>query len=318
MGSTLFYSLTIGSITRDEHEESISRKKEISPFSRIGYGFSGCKKPDLVYPGGNIYRKKGSLYIAANSAAYVINNKGYLEQEFGTSFSAPLAAADLAVLTNNVQDNDPLIARALLTHHANNNHYFNNSEDTFFKKVYGYGEGDFESANSSSRNKATYIRKGAMNRLSKQRVRFYMPTVFLDHRKKGKNLVKVSVTCISIPPIDKGMGNEYIRGYVDASLHAINTKGKQTTKNPPNKLGRNKWSHIQHFNKILSAFNPGDWQIWLQLYTKPEIDSDIDYVLIVSIEDITGNNLDVYGSISIETDNRFSALAEIELNEMEE
>lgn len=304
-----YYGITVGAITREEHARSISRKNELSPFSRIGYGFSGCNKPDLVYPGGNVYRdSKDRAFIAANSAAYVINNQGFLVQDFGTSYSAPLAAADIAMLTDKVPDNDPFIARGLLIHHAQGD-YLNDDES--IEKMYGFGIGSFEGAKDSYSSRATYIHKGTMSRLIKKRVKFWMPSNFSNLSKKGSLLAKVNVTCLSLSPVDKGMGEEYLRSYIAASFHMINTNGKDTTKNPPELRGRKKWSHIQNFSQEFTVFGPGDWQIWLQLYTKPEVEEDVDFVLIVTIENISPIDVDIHGGIVNETENRFQALTEV-------
>lgn len=309
-----FFGVTVGSITRDEHNQSISRKKELSPFSRIGFGFSGSNKPDLVYPGGNVYRKESKAFIAANSAAYVINNKGFLVQDFGTSYSAPIAAADIALLTDVVPNKDPFVARGLLIHHAQESeHVIENPE--IFEKMYGCGIGSYENAKDSYRDRATFIRKGSMSRLVKQRVKFWMPSTLAAQSKAGKNVAKVTVTCLSLSPVDRGMGSEYLRGYIDASFHMLNSKGKEKTQNPSGKKGRKPWSHVQHFSQIFRVFNPGDWQIWLQLFTKPEIENDdeIDYVLIVTIENMTQNDVDVHGAIEVEAESRFQVLTEVQV-----
>ena len=307
-----FFGVTVGSITRDEHTQSISRKKELSPFSRIGFGFSGSNKPDLVYPGGNVYRKDRKAFIAANSAAYVINNKGFLVQDFGTSYSAPLAAADIALLTNVVPNKDSFVARGLLMHHAQESeHVIENPE--IFEKMYGCGIGSYENAKDSYRDRATFIRKGSMSRLIKQRVKFWMPSTLAAQSKARNSVAKVTVTCLSLSPVDRGMGSEYLRGYIDASFHMINSKGTEKTHNPSGKKGRKSWSHVQHFTQVFNVFNPGDWQIWLQLFTKPEIENDeeIDYVLIVTIENMTQNDVDVHGAIEVEAENRFQVLTEV-------
>jgi len=305
-----YYGVTVGAITRDEHVKSMSRKQELSPFSRIGYGFSGSNKPDLVYPGGNVYKDNGKAYMAANSAAYVITNSGLLVQDFGTSYSAPLAAADIAMLTNVVPNKDPFIAKGLLLHHAQYDNYsINNSE--MVEKMYGLGIGNYVNSKDSYSNRATYIHKGTMSRLIKRRVKFWVPSNFASLSQNGNQLAKVNVTCLSLSPIDKGMGEEYLRGYIDASFHMINSKGTEITRNPSK--GREKWKHIQNYSQQLNVFGPGDWQIWLQLYTKPEIIEDIDYVLIITIENISTVDVDIHDGIVNETANRFQALTEVQV-----
>ncbi|GAC41984.1 S8 family peptidase [Paenibacillus popilliae] len=315
--SESFYALTVGSVSRDNHPDSISGREELSPFSRIGFGFAGSPKPDVVYPGGNVYIKDNKGFISANCAAYVINNEGKLTQDFGTSFSAPLAAQELALLTEHVPENDILIAKALLLHHAETPHIdsYNSSQDSreLHSKLYGKGLGNYLNSKNSYKSRASYIRKGKLGRLLKQRIRFYMPSTISKYSNSKKPVVKVSVTCICFSPVNQSMGYEYLRAYVDTSLHTINSGNNMETNNPAGKEGRKRWNHIHHFNRIIKSFNPGDWQIWLQLYTKPELtnDEEIDYILIVSIEDLTTNDVDVHGGISIESHSRFEILSEI-------
>lgn len=312
-----FYGLTIGSITREDHIHSLSGKNELSPFSRIGFGIAGTEKPNLVYPGGNVYINKSKAFIDRHSAAYIINNRGLMVQDYGTSFSAPLAAADLAILTAETPEEDPLIAKALLLHHANNEtSSLSDEEMELFKKMHGNGTGNLTVAKNSYSNIATYIRKGTMSRLVKQRVKFHMPTNLAAQKKAGKAVSNVKVTCISIPPVNKSMGEAYLRGYISASLHSINSNDKLKTTNPPNEQGRKKWRHIHHFSKVFTMFNPGDWEIWLQLYTKPEIEDEeeVEYVLIVSIEDLSGADVDVHNGIELDVGSRFHYLTEIEID----
>ncbi|MCM3239104.1 S8 family serine peptidase [Heyndrickxia oleronia] len=314
-----FFGLTVGGLTNDENPFSISRKGELSPFSRFGLGFSRCQKPDVVYPGGNVYLKNGVKYITSGSM-YVINNKGFVELDYGTSYSAPIAAADLALLTQDIVSKDPFIAKALLIHHAQSVDDLADSrtleEREMLARLYGRGKGDFLNAQESFRNRATYIRRGSMSRRKKQRVKFYMPSTIAAESKRKQPVVKVTVTCISMPPVDNSKGYEYIRAYIDTSLKCINTNNKTVTRNPVAKEGRKKWQHVHHFSQILTTFNPGDYQIWLQLYTKPEMEDqdEVEFITIVTIEDLTGNDIDIYGGIEQETNGRFNILTEVELN----
>lgn len=318
--SESFYSISVGSTSRDDHPESISGRHEISPFSRVGYGFAGSPKPDLVYPGGNVYVKQDKGFISANCAAYVINNEGKLTQDFGTSFSAPLAAQELALLAEHVPGNDIMIAKALLFHHAETPHLvsYDSSQDSreLHSRLYGKGIGNYLNSKDSYKSRASYIRKGKLGRMLKERVRFYMPSTIANYSNKRKPVVKVSVTCICFSPVDQSMGYEYLRAFVDTSLHTINSGNTSITNNPSGKEGRKKWDHVHHFSRIISSFNPGDWQIWLQLYTKPELDNDeqVDYVLVASIEDLTMNDVDIHGGISVEAHSRFEILSEVHVD----
>ncbi|EFQ11923.1 hypothetical protein HMPREF9504_02530 [Enterococcus faecalis TX0102] len=322
------HSLSIGSITKDQHPDSMSNMNALSPFSRVGYGFANSYKPDLVYPGGNVCKQNTRYFIPKTSGMFVINSDGYISLDFGTSFSAPLAAFDLSSLQhsvveylNSIGDTDNLdrkaafISRGLLSHHAKAIDSMSNATTEEYNKVYGCGYGSLDSAKESFASKPTYIRYGKMNRKTKEKVGFLIPTVLSDKRKSGVKLAKVTVTCLSISPVDMSKGSEYLRAYIDTSLHMLNSNSTLVTKNPSQKNGRKKWSNLHHFSQEFTVFDSGDWQLWLELYTKPEIpdEEEIEYVLIITIESLYENEeLNLYGEI--EATNRFNILQEISID----
>jgi hypothetical protein len=62
----------------------------LSPYSRIGLGFAGCEKPDLVSFGGNISNRNSSIF-----GTKVISTNGNCESVSGTNFSAPVVSGHL-------------------------------------------------------------------------------------------------------------------------------------------------------------------------------------------------------------------------------
>ncbi|EAE6207315.1 S8 family serine peptidase [Listeria innocua] len=323
-----FHSLSIGSITKDQHPDSMSDINALSPFSRLGYGFANSYKPDLVYPGGNVCKQDTRCFIPKTSDLLVINSGGYISLDFGTSFSTPLAAFDLSALhqsvieyLNSIGDTDDLlrkatfISRGLLSHHAQSIDNMPSATIEEYNKIYGCGQGNLDNAKESFKSKPTYIRYGKMNRKTKEKVGFLIPSVLSDKRKQGMKLAKVTVTCLSISPVDISKGSEYLRAYIDTSLHMLNTNSTLVTKNPSQKNGRKKWSNLHHFSQEFTVFDSGDWELWLDLYTKPEIldEEEIEYVLIITIESLYENEeLNLYGEI--ETSNRFNVLQEISID----
>lgn len=308
-----FYGLSVGSIISEENSLSLSGEYKLSPFSRIGFGFCGNQKPELVCNGGDVYVKEDKAYISAKAAAYVIDNVGNIIQDYGTSFSAPLAATELALLSATLPDNDPFLAKALLIHHGDEIESSLNNED--YSRLYGFGKANADNANGSYKNRVTFIRRGEMSRLVKQRVQFYIPTNLAQIGKRKMDVAKVSVTCVCLSPIDKNRGNEYLRAYIDTSLHCINSNNKYDIRNPSGREGRKEWTHIHHFSEIFTVFNPGDWQIWLRLFTKPEImdNEKVEYALVITIENLTSSDIDIHEGISVEAGQRFPVLAEVEM-----
>ncbi|WP_197274817.1 S8 family serine peptidase [Halolactibacillus sp. JCM 19043] len=198
-----FYSLSIGSITKDQHPDSISNINALSPFSRIGYGFANSYKPDLVYPGGNVCKRNKRCFIPKTSDMLVINSNGFITLDFGTSFSTPLAAFDLSSLQYSVieylnsigdtEDSDrkaAFISRGLLSHHAISIDTMSKETTEDYNKIYGCGYGNLENAKESFLSKPTYIRYGKMNRKTKEKVGFLIPSVLSDKRKKWRKISK--------------------------------------------------------------------------------------------------------------------------------
>lgn len=310
------HALTIGSIANKSNEFSLFGDHKLSPFSRIGNGFCGFLKPELVYPGGNISIVQDELRLDVETTVPLINSQGGIEYDHGTSFATPLAASDLARLTEVVPEKDPLIARGLLLHHSKKE--ILESPELFHDKIFGLGQGDYESAISSIKKKVTYIRRGKIKRSLKERVKFWIPSE-IAQLSVGKGIapsVRLTVTCLSVPPVDKAMGEEYLRAYITTSLHYLNSNGNDNRKNPSGELGRTKWRNLHHFSQELSNFKEGDWQLWLSLMSKPELDNsvEVEYVLLITIENLSRNDLDLHQSILNETESRFVLIQEVDVD----
>ena len=87
----------------------------IAPYSRIGPGFHGCRKPDIVaYAGTKV--KGGGTPIDEYSILIGADNQWALDA--GTSFSAPVVSGDLAEILTSVPNGNILLAETLLYHGA--------------------------------------------------------------------------------------------------------------------------------------------------------------------------------------------------------
>jgi len=150
----------------------------------------------------------------------------------------------------------------------------------------------------SSTDKVTFLRTGTLNKTTKERISIYMPEILAA--QIGRNVARVSVTCMSLPPIDRTKGTEYLGAYIRASLKKSGSDGKSLLAVKPEfKEGRQKWDVCQQFTKIFSRFNAGDWQIWLELFSRwDEEHLDVPYALVVTIEDIS-KELDIYSEIEV-------------------
>jgi hypothetical protein len=304
------YSITVGAIAGETHDNSLSVKNNIAPYSRKGPGFKGLVKPDICAYAGTI---TNSGIVPVDNFSLSLTHEGMLAPYAGTSLSAPIIAGDLAELLSIIPDGNPLIAKALLYHTAIplwDEDEVDDSDRAFLHNLYGRGLSNIESGKYSSKSKVTFIRTGELNRTTKERVTIYMPETLAA--QAGRNVAKVTITCISAPPVDINKGTEYLGAWIRTSLHkndgeGIDDKGVRSKF----KESREKWDICQYVYKPFTTFHAGDWQVWLELFGRWDMrEADVPYALIVTIEDVSGTQ-DIYSEI--EALNRYRPINEIRL-----
>ncbi len=105
--------ITVGAISHVNHPNGGPKMNEPSAFSRHGAGPNYVIKPDLVHYGGSC-----STDLMQRHGIRSIGNSGTVEN-IGTSFAAPLVSRTLAQIYHQITPTpSPVLARALLTHHA--------------------------------------------------------------------------------------------------------------------------------------------------------------------------------------------------------
>ena len=105
--------ITVGSVSHIDFKTNGPRESHPSPFSRHGAGPNYIIKPDLVHYGGSC-----STDGAHIQGVRSITESGVAD-DLGTSFSTPLVSRTLAQIYHQVTPTpSPVLARALLTHHA--------------------------------------------------------------------------------------------------------------------------------------------------------------------------------------------------------
>lgn len=108
-------NIAVGAIVGAEHKEGLSRQYDVAPYSRIGPGFRGFRKPDIVSYAGTMTKTD---FVPPDDYAMMIASGGQWAFEAGTSFTAPTVAGDLAEISQSVPDQDILMSEALLYHGA--------------------------------------------------------------------------------------------------------------------------------------------------------------------------------------------------------
>ena len=300
--------ITVGAIVGKTHQGCMSRKNEIAPYSRRGPGFQGFFKPDLVAYGASVFPRGKTI---DDEYGTCLNEQGYCISA-GTSFTAPAVAGDLAQILTLVPDSIGL-AQALLYNGAVPPY---RGKKVFTLKnyepwvLYGRGISSPENSMYSSENKISYICQGTLKRQAKKRVRFHIPDSIAEaEHKRGEARIRVTVTCLAEPPVDKSRGEEYTLAYISAHIHRPNTRGKMVSDNPQDAGNRKKWDTCCHFCHEFSSFSSGDWEVWLELFTRwdPKDAQEVPYSLVITVEDLFQNN-NMYSSIIRETGGRYRPL----------
>lgn len=105
--------ITVGSISHVDYKKNGQKVHQPSAFSRHGAGPNYVIKPDLVHYGGS-YSTDGTHSAGIRS----VHSEGSAEN-LGTSFATPLVSRTLAQIYHQITPTPkPVLARALLTHHA--------------------------------------------------------------------------------------------------------------------------------------------------------------------------------------------------------
>ncbi len=105
--------ITVGSVSHVGYKKNGPKEHCPSPFSRHGAGPNYVIKPDLVHYGGSCSRN------ATHQAGVRSIAGGGTAKNLGTSFAAPLVSRTLAHIYHRITPTpSPVLARALLTHHA--------------------------------------------------------------------------------------------------------------------------------------------------------------------------------------------------------
>lgn len=301
--------ISVGSIVNHTQDNLLTKANDIASYSRRGPGFNGFIKPDLVAYCSEM--NNHSKCVLEDESMLLLDHNGKLSYEAGTSFAAPVISGDLAEILSKIPGRDILLAKALLLHHAKpiwDEEDLDEDQLCFAQNLYGRGLPFVEDSLYSSPHTVSFMRRGTLNKRTKERVKIYMPELLAA--QSGRNIAKVSVTCITLPEVDQSKGTEYLGAYIRASLKKNGSEEDSLLSVTPDfKQGRRKWDTIQQFTKLFSSFNSGDWQIWLELFSRWEFqEEDVEYALIVTIEDMS-HSLDIYNEIEIQ--HRYRPMSEV-------
>ena len=306
--------IAVGAVVGMDHPGSLSKQNEIAPYSCRGPGFYGFYKPDLVAYGATQFKNDR---VPPDPYALCLSSTGFCAPA-GTSFTAPTVAGDLAQVLTVVPNNDIGLAQALLYNGVLplfDRTSIEQDEIDLAGNLYGRGLSSPENSMYSSEDRVTFLNSGTMNRLTKKRVKFHIPSAIADLKlKRGEKKLRVTVTCIAQPPVDRTKGSEYSAAYISASIHRLNSNGKNVVSNPSVSDNRNKWDTCYHFSNEFSSFDSGSWEVWLELFTRwgIEDDEEIPYSLVITVEDLTAEG-NLYSETIRESAGRFTQVQPIRI-----
>ena len=138
-----------------------------SPFTRVGPGFAGSRKPDLCGHAGNC-DSNYSYPPGSGLGVWCCNEDGLWEDHAGTSFAAPLVARTAARLFAFLQekcghDSRPYAAlvKAVLALRAKRGDY-STALQPLAKRTLGYGSVDFDKVTTPTDDRAVFLWQGCI------------------------------------------------------------------------------------------------------------------------------------------------------------
>lgn len=209
-------ALTVGAV----YKYNISSSSDVpsvyypSPITRVGPGYSGMIKPELVENGGGGFGEESSV-ITINPNW--IKDGRLFTLESGTSLSAPKVAHYLAKLINAFPDYSNNMIKALLISSStipkerpgclSGADIYKNSDAKLmeFLKIYGYGVPNYDKSRYSSINRVILLSE---NKIKLNHIHIYsfcLPNEFVEARGDRR----LSVTLVFDPPVNKNR-SEYL------------------------------------------------------------------------------------------------------------
>lgn len=204
--ATSALAITVGGLSNTTGDYG-SLKPYPSPKTRVGLGYQGMIKPELVeYSGGGFGEENDIITINPNW----IKDGRLFTLAFGTSMSAPKVSHYVAKLINKYPNKSVNLIKALLLSSAsipserpsNLADLKITSNETAAKnlmKIYGYGKPDLKKAMFSESNRVLLMRENAVKLNNFHIYEINLPEDLLENR--GKKII--SVTLVYNPPVNK-------------------------------------------------------------------------------------------------------------------
>ncbi|MDY6864457.1 MAG: S8 family peptidase [Halobacteriota archaeon] len=207
--ATSALALTVGALSKNAIDEALLEDLVGYPslITRVGPGYKGMIKPELVENGGDGFDREFDV-ITINP--HWIEDGCLFTKDCGTSFSAPNVSNYIARLMNKFPDRSPNLIKALLIYSASipekrpailSEIGINDSDKKAMNllKVYGFGKPNFDKCIFSEDNRVVLLRENTIKPNNIHVYPVYLSKEFIE--EKGNR--QISVTLVFDPPINK-------------------------------------------------------------------------------------------------------------------
>ena len=224
--ATSAFALTVGALSRHPTTEVLSGYQEDypSPITRVGPGYKGMIKPELVEDGGGGFGEESDVIT--------INPNWTSEGRLftlvsGTSFSSPKVSNYIARLINKYPKKSHNLIKALLISSASiplerpdplSKMDISTGDVKNLLKIYGYGKPDLEKAIHSEDNRVLLVRENAIKLNHRHVYPVYLPKEFIEDTGDRQ----ISVTLVFDPPVNTNRV-DYLGTIIETHLVKNNT-----------------------------------------------------------------------------------------------
>ncbi|HDR7517009.1 S8 family peptidase [Bacillus mobilis] len=315
-----FLSLCVGSIVTKYGADALGEVNHPSPFSRRGPGFNNTRKPDLVADGGN------ATYSGADVPSLQAVAMSIIDQQItygsGTSYAAPIVASYAAELFDKIPNATHNLVKGLLIHFSNVPIEAHSFQRQNIYEHLGFGVPNLQLCLESLRSRATYVHEGALSQQTYYKIPFWIPSILTENTgRAGRKKVRVRITIVWDPLVDRRKQNEYALVHINANLIKRNGEGEEVKvqgglRNLEGESYKEKYYPVIRLEKQFErAIDSGLWYVELRMSHRWEVPEDYEqnFAVIISVED-PYDQLDVYEAIQNEVGITYSEMVEVEAN----
>lgn len=293
-------ALTVGSIAHHADQHTLSTLRELSPFSRVGPGADGGRKPEVVAHGGNYIRP--GRPVSRYAVHGIFGDGRTLAWDAGTSFAAPLVAGAAAELFGAYPAARANLIKALLCHFTRSATGPAGEADPC--RCVGLGEPDVQAAVSAADNTASFLYTGELSDDRYLFLPFFVPAMLAEDVPNTK--LEIRGTIVYDPPVNPMNPLEYSQSRVAAKLRKPVELGFRDVQLSSYTHSYLPWNPLIHFRKSFTrSYATGFWELQLRLYTRdvPE-DFRQSFAVILEVRDANGGG-DVWAAVRDEVGDRF-------------